>query len=136
MIEVQKAIQGRLTADSALQTLLGGSGRIFEGFQNVAAVRPCVAFVWWANPGRIDADGAKSYIGTWQFNIYANTHQEIAYRLMILLNGYRFAANSETGAIRMVFDSEMPPVFDDELKVSLKTVRYRSYFVPKAVAPV
>jgi hypothetical protein len=134
MIEVQKVIYSRLTNDSALQTLLGGAGRIFAGFQNVQGVRPSIAFMSWMNPGSIDADAAKSYITTWQFNIYANTFQEISRRLLLLLNNQRLPANTETGKITMAFESEMPSDFDDELKVSVKAVRYRSFFTPKTAA--
>lgn len=137
MIEIQKAIFARLNGDATLATLLGGSGNVRYAFQNAVAEQRVLIFKSIGSiPGQIDTDGAKSRDSLWQFDMYGENTAEIADRVRILLDGHRFASNSQTGGWSMHFSIELPDDFDDDLKVIMKTVRYRAHTVPVGVAEV
>lgn len=138
MIEVQKAIFARLIADAPLLALLTQSGQpVRYVFQNVIGAVGTLDFKnLGAVPGQLDSASARSRDSLWQFDYYGESGPEVEERLRVLLDGHRFAASGQVGGFSMHFSVEMPDTFDEDLKVIMKTVRYRAHAVPVGVAEV
>ncbi len=141
MITIMQAIYSRLTGDTAatvsLQALLGSSGRIYAGLDANITKAPCLVYNNLSNvPGSIQGDIVMTDIEFWQFKIFANNCIQIAYRLRALLDRYTFTATSEAGSLRCVWDNDGPDLFDDELKVRRKDIRFRIYSMPKAIGSI
>lgn len=144
MITIQQRIYSRLTGDvantngSSLQTLLGGSGRIFAGMDyTIPLESPCVAFNNLTNvPGAINSDFVQTDVEFYVFKVFADNCIQIISRLRQLLDRYTFAETSEAGVLKCVWDNDGPDLFDEDLKVRRKDVRFRVYSSPKAVGPV
>ena len=131
----------RLTADvsgaSSLQTLLGGSGRISHAQELRQAKSPGVYYQSLSNSrGSIFSDNVKTSSEIYQFKVYADNNEDILYRLRVLLDGYTFPDQSDTGSIRCNWDSDGPDVFDDSMMRNAKTAQFRISMVPKAAAAV
>lgn len=144
MITIQQRIYSRLTGDSVdkngscLQTLLGGSGRVFAGMDYVVPLKsPCVVLNNLANiPGHLDSDFVQTDIETYTFKVFADNCVQIISRLRQLLDRYTFAETTEAGVLKCVWDSDGPDLFDEDLKVRRKDARFRIYSMPKAVGSV
>jgi hypothetical protein len=137
MIELQKQIYARLTGDATLVSLLGGTGRIRFAYGLTAVKKSELVFRRVSSvPGAVDADGVKTRDAIWQFDVYGENTTEIEDRVRILMDGHRFPANSQTGGWSMHFSTEFPDDFDDDLKVPMRSVRYRCLSVPVGVAQV
>jgi hypothetical protein len=141
MITIHAAIQTRLTGDSSLtgnlQTILGGSGRIYHQFEDKVPQVPCVVFAEMSTaPGHIDGDNVQTYEQFYVFRIFSNRAWEIVERLKTLLDKYRFPDTTEAGHIQCTFSSVGPDLFDEDLKVARKDATFRIYMVPHTVAPI
>lgn len=141
MITIQEKIYARLTGDvtgtSSLQSLLGGSGRVYEGLDGSLVKSPSVVFNSLANiEGAVQGDNVMTDVEIYTFKVFANNCKIIISRLRILLDRYTFAETSEAGVLRCVWDSDGPDLFDEDLKVRRKDTRFRIYSMPKAVGPV
>ena len=135
MIELQTAIFARLNGDSVLQSLLGRTDGVVYGLQNVRAKAPCITFEeFGATLGKVNTDNAQTEDEGWQINIYANNAAEVVYRIRVLLDNYVFPASGNSGAVKMQFDVMLPTDTDQDLKVLMKTIRYRAYFAMQPVA--
>lgn len=144
MITIQQRIYSRLTGDvantngSSLQTLLGSSGRIFAGMDyTVPLESPCIAFNNVSNiPGDVQGDSVMTDVEFYTFKIFADNCVQIISRLRQLLDRYTFAETTEAGVLRCVWDNDGPDLFDEDMKVRRKDVRFRIYSMAKAVGPV
>lgn len=141
MITIQQRIYARLTGDTAatvsLQALLGSSGRIYGGLDQALPQTPSIVFNNVSNiPGEINSDNVQTDVEFYTFKVFANNCLQIISRLRILLDRYTFAETTEAGVLRCVWDNDGPDLFDDDLKVRRKDVRFRIYSMPKAVGPV
>ncbi len=137
MITIQQKIYSRLTGDTTLQNLLGGSGRIFEGLDADLVKAPCIAFNSLANiPGNIQGDMVMIDVEVYTFKVFADNNKTIISRMRILMDRYTFAETSEAGGLQCVWDSDGPDLFDEDLKVKRKDTRFRIFSMPKAVGPV
>lgn len=141
MITIQQKIYSRLTGDtsgtSSLQSLLGGSGRIYEGLDGGLVKAPSIVYNNLANiVGSIQGDDVMTDVEIYTFKVFAQNCKLIISRLRILLDRYTFAETSEAGVLRCVWDSDGPDLFDEDLKVRRKDTRFRIYSMPKAVGPV
>lgn len=141
MRTIEEAIFTRLKNDTSgsasLQSLLGGSGRIWHGLELVGPKAPGVYYQSMANSrGSIFTDNVKTSSEIYQFKVYADNNEDILYRLRILLDGYIFPDQVDTGSIRCNWDSDGPDMFDDAMMKSIKTVQFRIFMVPKAAAVV
>lgn len=131
----------RLKADNSatgnLQTLLGGAGRILHGKELITPKSPGVYYQSLANSrGSIFSDNVKTSSEIYMFTIYADNYEDILYRLRVLLDGYIFPDQLDTGSIRCHWDSDGPDLFDDSMMRNTKTVQFRIFMVPKAAAVV
>ncbi len=137
MIEIQKAIYARLRGDAPLVALLGSQDRVRYAFGIESVERSELVFRRLSPaPGAVDADGVKSIDDLWQIDVYGENIAEIEYRVRTLLDGHRFASNSQTGGFSTHFASGLPDDFDEKLKVPMRSVRYRVFAVPVGVAQV
>lgn len=137
MKTIEEAIYTRLSGDSALATLLTGSGRIHHALEAQQAQKPTLTYLCLLSvPGSINSDRVQTMEETYQFIIFAENYPDIAYRLRVLLDGYRFPETSEAGNIRGVWESDDADMYDDALQVGRKDVRYRILLTPKAVGAV
>ncbi len=137
MITIQQRIYSRLTGDTTLQNMLGGSGRIFEGLDADLEKAPCIAFNSLANiPGDIQGDMVMTDVEVYTFKVFADNNKAIISRMRILMDRYTFAETSEAGGLQCVWDSDGPDLFDEDLKVKRKDTRFRIFSMPKAVGPV
>ncbi len=141
MITIQEKIFARLSGDtsgaSSLQSLLGTSGRVYEGLDGALVKAPSVVFNSLANiEGSIKGDFVMTDVEIYTFKVFAQNCKQIISRLRILLDRYTFAETSEAGVLRCVWDSDGPDLFDEDLKVRRKDSRFRIYSMPKAVGPV
>lgn len=144
MITIQQRIFSRLTGDtvdtngSSLKTLLGGSvARIHAGMDETLLESPCIVFNNVSNiPGHIDSDWVMTNVEFYTFKVFANNCVQIIARLKQLFDRYTFTETSEAGVLKCVWDNDGPDLFDDDLKVRRKDVRFRVYSMPKAVGPV
>lgn len=143
MITIQAKIYSRLTGDtvdkngSCLQTLLGSSGRINPGIDYMLPEAPGIVFNNLANTqGNLQGDGVFTDIEYWTFKVFADNCTQIIKRLRDLLDRYTFAATSEAGVLRCVWDSDGPDLFDEDLRVRRKDCRFKIYAMPKGVGPV
>lgn len=141
MRTVQEAIYSRLTGDTAasvsLQALLGGSGRIFAGLDWNLIKAPCITFNGITSiPGNLNADLVPTDVEYYVFRIFADNFFQIESRLRVLFDRYVFTETTEAGVLRCMWDSSGPELFDDDLKVRRKDVRYKIFVMPRAVGPV
>jgi hypothetical protein len=144
MITIQQRLNSRLIGDvadvhgSSLQTLLGGSGRIFAGMDYTIPLKsPSIVFNSLANvPGDIQGDTVSTDVEHYTFKIFSNSCIQIITRLRVLLDRYTFVETTEAGVLRCVWDSDGPDLFDEDLKVRRKDTRFRIYSMTKAVGPV
>lgn len=137
MKAVEAAIYGRLTGDSTLQSLLGGSGRISHALESGNAQKNSLTFLLLnAEPGYVNSDRVQTQVESYQLMIFSDKYVDIAYRLRVLLDGYTFADTTEAGGMVCVWDSDGPDLFDEPLQVGRKDVRYRVMLTPRAVGAV
>lgn len=134
MKTIEEAIFARINGDSTLQTLLTGSGRIVHALESAQAQVPSLAFLCLSSiPGDINSDTVQTMEDTYIFMIFSDAYVDIAYRLRVLLDGYRFSATAEAGNISSFWESDASDLFDEALQIGRKDVRYRVYFTPKGV---
>jgi hypothetical protein len=127
----------RLKADSVLQTLLGGAGRIMHSLELFTPKSPGVYYKSIANTrGRIFSDGAKTSEEMYQFKVFSDSTEDVLYRLRVLLDDYRFPDQADTGSIVSCWDSDGPDLYDDSMERAVKTCQFRVTMVPKAAAAV
>ncbi len=141
MITIQERIYSRLTGDTAatvsLQALLGSSGRIYAGLDANIIQAPSIVFNNLTNiPGEVNSDTVQTDVEFYTFKVFANNCIQIISRLRALLAGYTFTETAEAGGLRCVWDSDGPDLFDEDLKVRRKDVRFRVYSAPKAIGQI
>ncbi len=145
MITIQQAIFSRLSGDttdkqgSCLKTLLGGTltGRIFAGMDLTLVRSPSIVFNNMTNvAGEINSDFVQTDVEFYTFKIFANNAPQIISRLRQLFDRYTFTETAEAGVLTCVWDNDGPDLFDDDLKVRRKDVRFRIYSMPKAIGPI
>lgn len=145
MITIQQAIFSRLSGDtidkqgSCLKTLLGGTltGRVFAGMDLTLVKSPSIVFNNVTNvPGNIDSDFVQTDVEYYVFKVFSNDAVRIISRLRQLFDRYTFTETTEAGVLMCVWDNDGPDLFDDDLKVRRKDVRFRIYSMPKAIGPI
>ena len=140
MKDVETLIYSRLTGDAALVALLDGSTHIKYAFQSGAPVVPQLTFfAYTSGPGLLVGDFSRTILEFYQFNIYSNSHPDVAFRLKRLFDGCQFVVPSnyaEIGSVSSVFDWEGPDGFDESLEVMRKDMRFRFFVAPKAQNPI
>lgn len=87
-------------------------------------------------PGTINSDRVTTSNELYQFKVYADNTEDVLFRLRVLLDGYAFPDQTDVGGIRCIWDSDGPDLFEDSMMKATKTVQFRIYTVPKAVAVV
>lgn len=134
---LQAKIYSRVNGDSTLQTLLGGSGRFWHGFEPLEPKIGSLSYIQEVVvPGRIQADNAQSYEQFFMFSIFAQNYNAIAERLYSLLHNYRFSESSDMGAAICMSDWIGPDSFDEGLKCGKKQMRFRVLSVLKPQNPI
>lgn len=146
MKELEQLIYSRCVADSAatvgLTVLLGGTTHILHGFERaIPKGGDYLTFqVYSAGPGNLSGDYAARTMEIFvQFNIYSKSYANIANRLRLLFDGYRFDVPTnytDVGSVRGLYDFEGPDGYDESLEVQSKVLRFRFLVVPKAAAPI
>lgn len=140
MKEVETLIYSRMTGDSALVTLCGGTGHIKFAYQSGEPQVPQMTYFMMAStPGILTGDFVRSFSELYQFTIFSNQHPDIINRMKRLFDGTVFTVPSnytELGKLESVFDWEGPDGFDESLEVMRKDVRFRFFAIPKAQNPI
>jgi hypothetical protein len=140
MKEVETLIYSRMTGDSTLVNLCGGTGHIKFAFQSGEPQVPQMTYFMMAStPGILVGDFVRSFSELYQFTIFSNQHPDIVARMKRLFDGMVFTVPSnyaELGKLESVFDWEGPDGFDESLEVMRKDIRFRFFAIPKAQNPI
>jgi hypothetical protein len=134
---VEQALMTRLSADSVLQSLLGGAGRIVHALEKF---EPKEGMVSYSNvssvPGDVDGLGARTETELYQFNIFADNYEAVKERLFRLLQQYQFPTPSDAGIKSCTMEWVGPDEFDEPLQVGVKRIRFRIEICRSAQEPV
>lgn len=137
---IQAAIYSRLTADTGsagIVTLLGSATRIMHALENAVPTVPSLQyFQFMSNESPSAADKAQINEQFFQFSVYASNYNAIVERLYRLLHNQRLSAPSDAGAALGTWVWSGPDLFDEELQIGRKDVRFRFFVVPKSQAPI
>jgi hypothetical protein len=136
VLTVEEAICSRLAGDATLQSLLGGSGRIFHALEQT---QPIVGSITYLNEVNIEGDLRGDVVSSdtqfYKFNIYHNQYEQIKERVYSLLHQHRFSALSDACVKACVWEWTGPDEFDEKLQVGVKRLRFRLSVVRSAQAP-
>jgi len=141
MKEVDALIYSRLTNDSGIISLMGGSAnRIKYGFQrNVKLVPLLTFFQFSATPGNVTGNFARTWEYFYQFTVFDKQYPEILSRLKRLFDGHVFTISGsyeEIGSVYSLWDWEGVESHEEGLETTRKDTRYRFLVVPKAQDPI
>ncbi len=137
MTSVEAAIMTRLTGDSVLVSLLGGSGRIYHALEGNAPKVGSLTFMETTSiPALLDARNVQVQETYYMLTVFHDQYQDVLDRVYRLLHLYQFPTPSDAGISRVVWDWSGPDGFDEDLKVGRKQVRYKFYVARKAQAPI
>ena len=137
MLTVKEALMTRLVADATLQTLLGGSGRIYHALEQTEPIASSITYLQeTAVEGDLGGDNVSTHVEFYKFNIYHKQYERVAERLYSLLHQYRFPTPSDAGIKACVWEWEGPDEFDEKLQVGAKRLRFRLSVARSAQAPV
>ena len=137
MLSVEEVLITRVANDTTLQGLLGGSGRVFHTNSFQGPKSPGVYYrSFSAMPGQVNGDVVTTREEIFSFMIFSGRTPEVEDRLIKLLHQYTLTEQSDAGGLRVVWDSSGPELFDEDLQVEQKDVRFRVFIVPKAYAPI
>ena len=154
MKEVEQLIYQRLIADKVSGGVLDLLGeditqnpvdvtRVIHSHQIATPPSPGLTYgITSSTAGHLTGDHSRTKEIFVTFNIYAQNHSEIAYRLMRLFDGQVHDLSLisggavQVGGVSSVFDFEGPDGFDEGLNTQQKDLRFRFFVKPKAVAPI
>ncbi len=138
MLTVEEALMTRIAADATLQTLLGGSGRIFHAMENQRPVSGCITYLneFVTPSGSLRAQNVEGEVQFYVFHIYHQQYEAVKDRLYRLLHHYRFPTPADAGIKSCVWEWTGPDEFDEALQCGAKRVRYKIEVVRSAQAPV
>lgn len=136
---LKEALFAKLGGDATLQTLLGGSGRIYHRDIPKEPVYPCLIYAIIDDrdnpydPTTINGEVTRSNIRLTIFNNNSKTEEtdNIEARIKYLLNGQRTLDSTKIICYSCLRDSLVEPIKDPELQVWVTPIRYRVTWATK-----
>ncbi len=127
----------RLTADTVLAGLLGGSGRIYHALEKITPqVGSLTYYAVGTLPGDVMAKNVEVRDEQYMFNVFLDAYEPVLDRVYRLLHQYRFSTPTDAGIAYCTWDWEGPDRFDEDLVCGTKQVRYKIHVIRQALAPI
>lgn len=143
MQTIDELLMARLTGDNSatgnLQSLLGGSGRIWHAHQLQLPVKGSVTYLSESNvPSAVlRGENLEGQVEFYMFHIFHDQYNAVLDRIYNLLHNYRFPTTPADVAVKScVWEWTGPDEFDEALECGAKRVRFKIESVRSAQAPI
>lgn len=143
MQSIDEILMTRLAGDNSatgnLQTLLGGSGRIWHSHQLQLPIVGCVTYLSESNvPSAVlRGENVEGQVEFYMFHIFHNQYNAVLDRIYNLLHNYRFPTTPGDVAVKScAWEWTGPDEFDEALECGAKRVRFKIESVRSAQPPI